>query len=509
MKRMRVTAAVCLLAAIIFSAGACKNSGNILPEGTYELKNSRSIKPGEAEMPLDPAEVYASLDYIPEMFYGTYISKEEPSEAVKSENTAENADETTEAPEPADGLPSGLHAARASGSAESGLYPMTLTFKTAEGIPSTKDCTYTVEGSKLRCKLVSGFKYDASNNIIACCFTGEELEYDFEFSGAALTLSSDGGSVELVSEMFAKNPPSFYFSGYSSADHDAFDSLRHLEFSWGGTTRSRLLISDIGRNVTENAVAYISKNGLFTLTVPEGRGSKTVQFVYFYASSDELVLANKNGTYCFNSDWFDAYRKSLVDNLTPEEAKKLENLTEDELAELTERKNSLISDIENAFSEVGISVEVNKNTGELVMDSSVLFGGDSSEISESGREALKKISKAYASVIFNESYADFVSSIKIEGHTAPTSGSTYEEDLPLSAERARNVKAYCTSAETGIEKSVLEKLKTVMTPVGMSSSDPVYDENGDVDMAASRRVSFSLVINIAAPEKEAAEKPGK
>lgn len=81
----------------------------------------------------------------------------------------------------------------------------------------------------------------------------------------------------------------------------------------------------------------------------------------------------------------------------------------------------------------------------------------------------------------------------IEGHTAPVSGSTYESGLPLSEQRANNVKNYCVSSETGVDTS---KLAANLEATGLSNSKPVYDNSGKVDMAASRRVSFRFIINL-------------
>ena len=81
----------------------------------------------------------------------------------------------------------------------------------------------------------------------------------------------------------------------------------------------------------------------------------------------------------------------------------------------------------------------------------------------------------------------------VEGHTAPVEGGTYESGLPLSQERANNVKNYCMSSETGVDVS---KLAANLEAVGYSNSKPIKDASGNVDMAASRRVSFRFVINL-------------
>lgn len=112
---------------------------------------------------------------------------------------------------------------------------------------------------------------------------------------------------------------------------------------------------------------------------------------------------------------------------------------------------------------------------------------------ENGKELLNKFLSAYTSIIYNDKYKNFISKTIIEGHTAPVAGSTYESGLPLSNERAENVKNYCLSSDSGVDTS---KLSSALEAVGLSNSKPVYGSDGNVDMTASRRVSFRFVVNI-------------
>lgn len=132
-------------------------------------------------------------------------------------------------------------------------------------------------------------------------------------------------------------------------------------------------------------------------------------------------------------------------------------------------------------------------TGEIAMDATVLFGGDSAELTSEGREFLNKFLKAYTSIIYNEKYDGFIAKTMVEGHIAPVSGTTYEGGMPLSEKRAENVKNYCLSGETGVDTS---KLAPTLETVGYSQSRPVYDADGNVDIEASRRVSFRFIVNI-------------
>ena len=164
-----------------------------------------------------------------------------------------------------------------------------------------------------------------------------------------------------------------------------------------------------------------------------------------------------------------------------------------QLRDVINKKNSLFDDLSTAFANEGINVTVNKENGEIAMDSSVLFGGDSAELTADGKAFLNKFIKAYTTVAFSGEYEGFISKTMVEGHTAPVEGSTYASGLQLSEQRAANVKNYCLSAETGVDVS---KISNTLEDVGYSNSKPVYDTDGNVDLAASRRVSFRFMVNV-------------
>ena len=81
-----------------------------------------------------------------------------------------------------------------------------------------------------------------------------------------------------------------------------------------------------------------------------------------------------------------------------------------------------------------------------------------------------------------------------EGHT-DTSGS-YDYNLELSQKRADAVLNFCLSDEAGLDAAYVQALSQLLTAKGYSYDYPVYDENGEVDMDASRRVSFRFVVNV-------------
>ncbi len=180
----------------------------------------------------------------------------------------------------------------------------------------------------------------------------------------------------------------------------------------------------------------------------------------------------------------------------PSDLKDIGPITDAEIAQINENTKKLISKLETEFKNAGINVKVNSTTGEVSLDSSVLFGGDSAELSAGGKTFLNKFIKAYSNVITSSEFDGFIKYVYVEGHTAPVQGSTYESGMPLSKQRAENVKNYCVSDKTGIDSATRTKLSSTLKPVGLSNSKPVKDASGNIDMEASRRVTFRFVINI-------------
>ena len=242
-----------------------------------------------------------------------------------------------------------------------------------------------------------------------------------------------------------------------------------------------------------NSIAVLEENGLFTFTLSLENSKETYQYVCFAGANDGLVLTDGTNTYYYNDTYSDRNKYELNEYLTEDQTGKLDELSDSQLEAIVEKKENLMEDLAKAFNDAGIKVTVDEKTGELAMDSSVLFGGDSAVLTEEGKAFLNKFVNAYTSIVFSDKYEGFVSKTMVEGHTAPVSGSTYESGLPLSEQRANNVKDYCVSSETGVDTS---KLASALEAIGYSNSKPVKDENGNVDMAASRRVSFRFIINL-------------
>ena len=66
-----------------------------------------------------------------------------------------------------------------------------------------------------------------------------------------------------------------------------------------------------------------------------------------------------------------------------------------QLEDITKKKADLFADLSAAFEQEGIKATVNRESGEIALDSSVLFGGDSAELTSEGKDFLNKFIKVY------------------------------------------------------------------------------------------------------------------
>ncbi|MBR0538178.1 MAG: OmpA family protein [Clostridia bacterium] len=149
---------------------------------------------------------------------------------------------------------------------------------------------------------------------------------------------------------------------------------------------------------------------------------------------------------------------------------------------------TLLTALEDAFNKEGIEATVDKETGEVALDSAVLFALDRSELSDEGKAFLKKFTDAYTGVVFGGSFEGYVDTVLIEGHT--DSDGTVEHNLQLSQARADAVRDFCLSQDVGAD----ERLQNMLSAVGVASTRTVKNADGTENKEASRRVSFTLII---------------
>ena len=148
----------------------------------------------------------------------------------------------------------------------------------------------------------------------------------------------------------------------------------------------------------------------------------------------------------------------------------------------------IIEELTQTLGEAGLEVSVDEATGDIRLNSTIMFGSNSAEVKKEGQAFIRKFLPVYLDVLMKPEYAEYVGVIIIEGYTDDKG--TYVANLKLSQQRASNVMKYCLQVDLTDEQR--EYLRKMITATGRSYANLIYKENGEVDQNASRRVVFKF-----------------
>lgn len=129
----------------------------------------------------------------------------------------------------------------------------------------------------------------------------------------------------------------------------------------------------------------------------------------------------------------------------------------------------------------------------------VLFGVGSSALTPQFQATLNDFLPRYLKILYKDKFRDSIEEIRIEGHTDPswygaqTRKEEYLKNMDLSQQRTRAVLLYTLDIAAPEDK--LEWMISKLTANGLSSSQPIKDENGQIDAERSRRVEFRVRTN--------------
>ena len=165
-----------------------------------------------------------------------------------------------------------------------------------------------------------------------------------------------------------------------------------------------------------------------------------------------------------------------------------------QIADILGVRTRIVQELSAQLASARISATVDEKTGDIVLDSSLMFETGSSTLKAEGLAQLNRLIPVYLGVLLQDEYRDYVAEIIIEGHTDSTG--SYEHNLELSQNRALNVAKYCLNMGT-LTQTQKTWLKSIITAQGRSFSDPVYDENGVEDQERSRRVEIKFRLKDA------------
>ena len=167
---------------------------------------------------------------------------------------------------------------------------------------------------------------------------------------------------------------------------------------------------------------------------------------------------------------------------------------QEQLDRLVGVRSEIIEDLVAALARSNISGASVDDSGAIVFSSEMMFDVGKDDLKAVGKNFLNSFIPGYLGVLMSDRYAPYVSQIIIEGQTDNTG--SFLDNMQLSQDRARAVLEYILSDEfNGISPLAKRQLERIVTVNGRSYSDLIYNPNGTVNMAASRRVVIKFRMN--------------
>lgn len=492
------------------SAGDSDN--NPAPSEPYLLfqnEDSDAISLETPDQPLDVDAIFENLEYTPDMLYGSYYLADGSSALDSYLDNAQfmlyeeeglsytEGREITTVPYKLEIGPDNMNFVL---SYDRAHYYLEAFFLSSDGDLVSVNCAYIIENGKLVLFPVDSYEYNSdTEQLESVTFRNETWSYDFSLRGSVLTLSRDGSSVTFSGiRDYSGDYIWVYTDRYLCKDAQALEDIDLINLCYSQERDSHW----INLRLTDGSYVFrvcatMTPEGAFNLTYEDGDGMvHNIQMAYLYLDEEGIILMDGENIYRYTYDSYDRSYGSVETFVNLGNGQDVDDLEEEQVRAAMQKKDDLLSDLAAAFAENGISVTVDPVSGEIAMDTSILFGGDSAELTDEGRALLDQFLQVYTSVVYNDKYNGFVTATIVEGHTAPLASSTYESGLPLSEERAAVVMEYCLSGDTGIDPSVTASLAEIMTSVGCSNLFPVRNPDNSVNMEASRRVCFRFLVDI-------------
>ena len=165
------------------------------------------------------------------------------------------------------------------------------------------------------------------------------------------------------------------------------------------------------------------------------------------------------------------------------------NAQQRQIDDLLGVRTQIIPDLSQAFAQSNLNVKVNEDTGDIMLDSSLLFQSGGDILLPAGQMQLAQLIPVYLSVLMRPEYDNYVAEIVIEGHT--DSKGSYLFNLQLSQDRALGVATYMLELPN-LTPAQRSKLQAILTAKGRSYSDRVFYPDGSENMDASRRVEIQF-----------------
>lgn len=322
-------------------------------------------------------------------------------------------------------------------------------------------------------KTIGFYEADGANALVKVA----EISYQIEWVGWKLTLSCNNVSCTYIP--YEVEPDGKIENGGDIVDgYKPWDSIVGVYPWWPKIKYGYQNYADAEFHFNEDGTAVISTDGK----------ERSVSFRYS-GKTLTIIDGETESVYATFADWSRQVIQDSVDTGI------LDDMSDSDIEAVAVQHDTVLAKLKEAFDSAGVNVEINENTGTITMDSSILFAVDDATISDEGKALLDAFIDVYVPAILSDECVDYLAKIIIEGHT-DTSGS-YEYNQELSEKRAVAVAEYYKTESTNALSSAERQAFTELLEIkGRSYDCPIYADNGQVDMDASRRVTFRFMMNI-------------
>ncbi|SDI37636.1 Outer membrane protein OmpA [Halanaerobium congolense] len=164
-----------------------------------------------------------------------------------------------------------------------------------------------------------------------------------------------------------------------------------------------------------------------------------------------------------------------------------------------DQTNKVIDKLEKEFGE---EIEINEDTGDIVVKSDILFDFDEYELKEKGKNFLEDFIPRYLDVMIGDKeIKDNLYRILVVGHTDAKGDYLY--NLELSQLRALEVVNYIFSEQ--IKTPYKKEVEKYIEAIGRSETEVKKSDNGEILSDESRRVEFKFELRTLEKIKKALE----
>ena len=162
------------------------------------------------------------------------------------------------------------------------------------------------------------------------------------------------------------------------------------------------------------------------------------------------------------------------------------NITKLKIKNLTGIRIKVVEKLKDTLAD---SINIDPKSGALRFSSNILFNQGSYTLKPESKQQLSRILKKYIqTLLLDDEIRQYIDNITIEGHTN-TDGS-YLYNLALSQKRALEVMKFLYKSDTQNR----ELYSQYLSASGRSYADLIYDDLGEEDKDASRRIEIKFRI---------------